>query len=873
MSTIYEYCIEKLKKNKKTSFSIAIAIFIAAAFISTLGLVIENFRQSLVKQEIADNGNWHAEILEIKGKDVETLYSDKTIERVMIKGGNQTVQLPNELKQNYLYIQYGDSEYWNNMKEKNLILEGRMPMKENEIVIGKNFFEENPNYKLGSSIIVMQGERKQGEEKIEFLSPKQENETFLGNEKKEVKIVGSIDMTISSGYDGYAAYGWLDVANLKSDTDIVAYLQMKNIKQIYDNIPNLSKELKLTADEYGEYPYRYNTKFLEYKGVFAPGKFWSSDYPVLFIGIFLFLLITICIFSYIIKGAFSIASQKFISEYAILKSVGASPKQIRRGVIFEAIVISIVPIVAAQILSFYVAQYIYERYIYSTGEKYVFDFEISTAIIMLVTSLLTVGIVLIAVFRQTKKFFAFSPIEIIKEEDILERAKISKFKTNGKIFDILVKNNLIKNKKLFKTCSMTLGLGLLVTLCFITMFTVSNISNDEAEADNYYNINVTLQSGNLPDEKLVNEIKSINGIKETSEYTTANCAMWISENQFSKEFITNKGLEKKAADENIVFRDNKYRIPCILIGVDNETYVKLAEKAVSSDNTQKLPEALVVNEVCKNPDASSYQEQKATIPYLKTEINQPIILTEKFRDSMKGDYQFALETVGIIKKMPNLGLNVAFYNLPIIISKDKYVDIISNFNDERKIYNNRLYLNILSNTENELTIKRSIDEICTSVMSTSDFFTSSKQERAITRKEMTESSMMIAYVITALFTVVGVSSAIVSIYSSFCQRRREIAMLRSVGLSGREISSIVRKEAAILSIRTDAVCIVIWGIFTTIVLKLQKISWLIFLREMGIWKIICFFTILFLIIYLLYYSMSKSVRKDNIVEVIKEKTI
>ena len=62
------------------------------------------------------------------------------------------------------------------------------------------------------------------------------------------------------------------------------------------------------------------------------------------------------------------------------------------------------------------------------------------------------------------------------------------------------------------------------------------------------------------------------------------------------------------------------------------------------------------------------------------------------------------------------------------------------------------------------------------------FFTSSKTQRAADRDKLTNATMLIVYSLTALFGIVGISSAVAAILNSLYQRKKEFAMLRSVGL-------------------------------------------------------------------------------------------
>ena len=45
--------------------------------------------------------------------------------------------------------------------------------------------------------------------------------------------------------------------------------------------------------------------------------------------------------------------------------------------------------------------------------------------------------------------------------------------------------------------------------------------------------------------------------------------------------------------------------------------------------------------------------------------------------------------------MPEIGRNMAFYTLPILVPMDQYYEIIRNFGEDRAVYNYRTYMNLL----------------------------------------------------------------------------------------------------------------------------------------------------------------------------------
>ena len=51
------------------------------------------------------------------------------------------------------------------------------------------------------------------------------------------------------------------------------------------------------------------------------------------------------------------------------------------------------------------------------------------------------------------------------------------------------------NKRLFRTCTVTLSLCMLLMFSFLAVFSVSDINNTKAEQDSHFNVNLTMESG------------------------------------------------------------------------------------------------------------------------------------------------------------------------------------------------------------------------------------------------------------------------------------------------------------------------------------------------------------------------------------------
>ena len=130
-----------------------------------------------------------------------------------------------------------------------------------------------------------------------------------------------------------------------------------------------------------------------------------------------------------------------------------------------------------------------------------------------------------------------------------------------------------------------------------------------------------------------------------------------------------------------------------MIGLEQDAYENYLMQSGVPYSEQGA--ALIVNSVVKNPDSRGYEAKKDMVPYLKLKEGQSLEVTEKFLDSIQGDYRFDVTVSSALSEMPEIGRNMAFYTLPILVPMERYYEIIQNFGEDRAVYNYRTYMNLL----------------------------------------------------------------------------------------------------------------------------------------------------------------------------------
>ena len=222
---------------------------------------------------------------------------------------------------------------------------GTLPKDSTEIILPEHLTSNGKvNYTLGDTVTLDVGDRTldgrrlgqdtpvytyDSETQVEIMS----GERLENTEPRTYTVVGIYERPTFEDYSapGYTA---LTAADTKSadQAPIHCYFKLHKPAGVYD----FMKEMGYTQ----EYRYAYNTKVLLYSGTAPFDSFLTAFYSLAAIIIALIVFGSVSL----IYNAFSISVSERTRQFGLLSSVGATRKQLRRMVLFEALAVSIVGI-------------------------------------------------------------------------------------------------------------------------------------------------------------------------------------------------------------------------------------------------------------------------------------------------------------------------------------------------------------------------------------------------------------------------------------------------------------------------------------------------------------------------------------------------
>ena len=346
MNVFNKVTLESLKKNRTRTIVTIIGIMLSAAMICASTTLVSSMQNFVLRCAIHIDGDWYGAVYDAAYKDYEDIRDSDRVSSAAYAQvlGYAKIDSANERKP-YLYVLGGDvaSGYFKTMPV-HLIL-GTLPKDSTEIILPEHLTSNGKvNYTLGDTVTLDVGDRTldgqrlgqdtpvytyDSETQVEIMS----GERLENTEPRTYTVVGIYERPTFEDYSapGYTALTAADTESA-DQAPIHCYFKLHKPAGVYD----FMKEMGYTQ----EYRYAYNTKVLLYSGTAPFDSFLTAFYSLAAIIIALIVFGSVSL----IYNAFSISVSERTRQFGLLSSVGATRKQLRRMVLFEALAVSIVGI-------------------------------------------------------------------------------------------------------------------------------------------------------------------------------------------------------------------------------------------------------------------------------------------------------------------------------------------------------------------------------------------------------------------------------------------------------------------------------------------------------------------------------------------------
>lgn len=846
-----------MKENKTRTIVTMIGVILSTAMITavaTLGGTFQNFFIEYTKEQ---DGSWHVAGLSLPVKEAEKAEKQAEVvnsTKVAELGYARYEHLLSPMMP-YLYVQ-SFSENTRSMLPVAL-KEGKFPEKQNEVIIPDYLnanLEEGNQILIGDTLPLELGEREYKGERLSQINSYMGTETkaeesFVPKEKREFTVVGIYDyssLVTSVGAPGYEVYAGPG-NETGSYTDI--YVELKDIKKTYD----FQKEV------FGGYGSVTHESLLQWYGVMDNDRF-STVYT----GLLLILTAVIMTGSVLlIYNAFSISLRERSTQFGLLSSLGATKKQLRQSMRYEAFMVSLIGIplgVLSGIAGIGITLHFIEeglsQWLYGKSKEIPLVVNAGAVLLSIAVAFFTV---FISVWIPSRRIKRLSPMEAIRaSEDI--KIRPGEVKTGGWVFKIfglpgmMADKNYKRDRKKYRTTIVSLSISILLfttaALFQIYLIETGSFVMDVPAAD----VECVIYQPDKDAEKADKILEKTEGIEEIFSYEKLYLMMQVPSEILGSVF---EGRE--------VMTDENYTvISAETVILPNEVFEEMAKKegiSLSAYKNTEVPRFLYTeNEHTYNSSTQRYEtqdyfqekgEKGAELGWITTSGEEEKEIFEPQGEIILGD---------AVEKLPEK-MGIRNTDFALFMSESMYQDFSEYFlrTDPIKTYNIKCENpGVVSET-----LEKELKEQGIQSENVTDLHALYQQDR---------NTMMAVQILTygfiILISLIAVANVFNTISTNFMLRRKEFAMLRSMGMSPKGFNRMLYYECLIYGSKS-----VLYGIILTVMVSYVICKVIGIGADAGFvipWgALITAIAGVFLVVFAsMIYAMCR-IRKNNIVEELK----
>ena len=856
MSIFNKLTIRNLKLNKKRTIGTIIGIMLSTALICAVAGMATSLQKSMVATTIKDTGYYHLKLSKVTDEDVEKFKSNRDVKDVNSVNdvGYSYFEGSTNSQRPYIHVYSMDETSFNNMCME--LLEGRYPTNSNEISINEDILENSSKeYKIGDKIILDLGDRYAGGEYIksgrEYMpyeskynpdgTPKATEEELQVNLTQEFEIVGIISNNDSPIRDVeyMTDAGYTCVTNGLDFGEKDIYIALNNPSNCVEDIKEMIG-VDLKSDEINETKYNYsiNYELLRWEALQMSDSNAEMVMAVIVVAIIIIMITSI----YCIKNAFSISLTEKIKMYGMLSSVGATKKQIRKSVIQEGMLLSLVGIplgIIGGILAVYILVILVRNILNGIVEaEIVFNISIIPIIVAALLGLITVYLSCLSAARKARKITPLEAIRSSKEVKI-DSKKIKSPRIIKKVFGmggVIAYKNLKRSKKKYRTTVVSIAISVFVFVAVSTLITYLF----EAMAGYYeeYNYNIKVTSASNDGKELLEIVEKENFEDYTLIYNVSRETGFSLMQLEAQNILSDFAYQKLGYDA-----DETYKPQVMVKGLNSNNFKQFVEEL--NLNYEKVKDKVILNDY-----SNVYLEDGTTV--------RGRVYNYSKGDTLSGNLEgtnFTFTIAGITDNKPNGQEGTSYGNGCIFINVDEYKDKI-------KFVPTDLAIDV----ENPKEVEEYL------INNYNDVYIFNIDEQVKFYKAVRLVTSIFAYGFITVITLIGITNIFNTLTSNIELRQKEFAMLKSIGMTKKEFNRMVNLETIFYSFKALLYGIVLGLIASFAIYKAFAkgidlgFMWTV---QAILISVVFVFVIVFII---MRFAISK-VNKQNIIETIRKENV
>lgn len=856
MNILNKATLQSMKKNRTRTIVTIIGVVLSTAMITGVTAFGTSLLHFLINSSIVKYGNWHVEFFDADSSFSQERAHDKevigtaAIENIgyAALNGAKTPDKP------YLFIAGFSDEAFHTLSIN--LISGRLPENSDEVLVPAHVAAKGGvRFRAGDTLTLAVGDRVDGNRILSQHTPYHSGsagETLVPKSEKTYKVVGICQRP---GFEEHSAPGYTLITKADSNGNadkFSLFVTLKNPRQVKAYV----------NDKAGNHSFLFNDYILRFMGVSDNRLINTLLYTVG--GILLAIIMTGSIL--LIYNSFNISLNERTRQFGILASVGATGKQLGNSVLFEGLCIGVIgipigiltgigsiglilPIVAGK----------FSTILYSKVPL-TLSVSVSGIAAAAVISLLTI---LISAYLPARKAAHNSIMEnILQTNEVKIHSKDLKIsKLSQRIYGLegtLALKNFKRNKKRYRSIILSLILSVVLFVSGSAFgSTLKRLLQQymvTLDSDILLDIQDTSDSEMLP---LYNKLKTADGVYDSSYQILYPYSCTIKAGDLSDEFREYAGVMQP---------DEMVQLPLDIQFITDSEYLDFIHKS-------GLPEAEYTGTNGKMIAIAKQRVIRKNQPdqvfNLFANPSAILSLTPGTAENAITEQSLNIETTFVDTypvDPPPKQSTPSETNFCVFMMVVPY-----SLKGSFKIPDSNVTAGMNFQSKNPTQTVAEMESVIQSEGITSQYHLYNAYELLEQYHSLTFVTDVFTYVFVIMISLIAIANVFNTISTNIRLRRRELAMLRSIGMSERAFNKMMVFECIFYGMRALLLGLPIAGIISWLIYKgfvaaerTENFKYVFPFSSM----VISAFSVLFIVFITMLYAIGR-IKKENIIDALR----
>lgn len=858
MNIFNKVTLQSMKKSRTRTVVTVIGVILSTAMITAVAAFGTSLLHFLLNGSIAKYGNWHVEFSDVPLSFVQKQNDDPEVAdtAAFTEIGYAVLDGAKSPEKPYLFIAGFGEEAFSALPIS--LISGRLPENSSEILVPSHVaVKGGVRFNVGDTLSLAVGKRMSGEQMLDQHDsyrfgdkPGSETEQLAQTTQKIYTVVGICERP---GFEEHSAPGYTLITKAESTCQTDRFSLFVTLKK-----PRNAKNYADSADG----SYILNDYVLRFMGISDNQLFNTLMYSVG--GILTAIIMVSSVF--LIYNSFNISLNERMHQFGILASVGATSKQLRNSVLFEALCVGAagIPIgIAAGISSIGLLIPIVARNFSSmipTAVPLTLSVSIPVIVMAAAVSLVTI---LISAYIPARKAANTPVMECIRQTNEIktDAGAVKTSKLALRIYGLegtLALKNFKRNKHRYRSIVLSLALSVILFISGTAFETTLKRLSEQLTVDIDHDILFTADGLDEAERlSLYHRLKDADGVYESQSQTVFEYSCTARTDDLSEPYRKYMGTAAL---------DSAVQLPMYLQFIEDGEYLRfIGEMGLSAEEYTGPDTKMIVfarQEIHKKGGA-------AREVFDLFAGNSVTLQISSGPDSSRSENQMQRIDATVVDTYP--------VDLPPMPhdQQDSLVFILLAPYSLKKDFEtpaSRSHISFGFLSKNPLKSVGEMETIIQDAKITSGYDLYSVYAITDQFRSMTFVINVFTYIFVIMISLIAIANVFNTISTNIKLRRRELAMLRSVGMSDHSFNKMICFECVFYGTRAllfglPTAGIISWLIYKGLVTaeKLEDLSFEFPWGSMGI----CILSVFCIVFVTMLYAVGK-IKKENIIDSLRD---